>query len=89
MKPKSSSCRYGHSDTYHYVSKSGRNRSCCRVCKKEQSVASRVGSGSKHAPAMVAKYDLKIMEAEIKIAEIRKRIEHLNKMRDRYSVKNN
>ncbi len=59
------------------------------MCKKEQSVASRVGPKSKHAPAMVARYDLKIMEAEIKIAEIQKKIEHLNKMRDKYAVKNN
>lgn len=59
------------------------------MCKKEQSVASRVGSKSKHAPAMVAKYDIKIMEAEIKIAEIQKKIEYLNKMRDKYAVQNN
>ena len=89
MKPKSSSCRYGHNDTYHYVTKSGKNLSHCRVCKREQSVASRVGPKSKHAPAMVAKYDLKIMEAEIRIAEIQKKIAHLNKMREKYTANGN
>lgn len=87
MKPKSTSCRYGHNNTHHYVDKSGRPRGVCRTCRKEQSVASRVGPKSKHAPAMVAKYDLKIMEQEIKIAECQRKIAELSKMREKFISK--
>ncbi len=81
---KKTTCRYGHEDLQLWVGKSGAKRIQCRTCKREQSVASRVGPKSKHAPAMVAKYDLRIMEARAKIQKIQSQIDELEKKRDNF-----
>lgn len=88
MTTKRNVCRYGHENNYReWVSPSGVQKRVCRTCASIKNTAARTGATSKHAPAMVARYDIQIIEAQAKIVQLQNRIAKLSAMREKYISK--
>lgn len=86
MTTKRNACRYGHEDNYReWVSASGVAKKVCRTCASIKNTAARTGPTSKHAPTMVARYDIQIIEAQAKIVQLQNRIAKLSAMREKYT----